>query len=66
MAKKTIYMQITNDIYELPTAVADTMVELSKMTGMSPAAISNGVNLGVGMERNKKRFIKIEEDDDDS
>ena len=33
---------------------------------MSPAAISNGVNLGVGMERNRKRFIKIEEDDDDS
>jgi len=52
-------MQITNDKYELPTAVADTMVELSKMTGMSPAAISNGVNLGVGMERNRKRFIKI-------
>ena len=64
MARKTIYMQITNDIYELPTAVADTMVELSKMTGMSRAAISNGVNLGVGMERNKKRFIKVEVDDE--
>lgn len=30
---RTIYMQVTNDKYELPIAIADSVAELSRITG---------------------------------
>lgn len=36
-----VYMQVTQDKYELPVAVADSIAELSKMTGKSATTISS-------------------------
>lgn len=36
---KKLYMKCTNDIYELPIAVADSPTELGMMVGMSMARV---------------------------
>lgn len=36
----TIYMMTTKDEYELPLAVADSVGELAKMTGVNPRKIT--------------------------
>lgn len=43
MAKK-MYMMVTKDKYELPIAVAPTIAELSRMTGISTNAISGALS----------------------
>lgn len=42
----TVYMQVTHDKYELPLAVADTVVELSRICGVSTNAIYRTVDSG--------------------
>ena len=49
---KCVYMVVTNDPYELPIAIADTIEELSKMIGVKPNAISSA------MSKAKKKGFK--------
>ena len=59
-----LYMKISLDEYELPEAVADSIVELAKMCGVTANTISSH------MCHSKKtgyrcRYIKVEEGTDD-
>ena len=38
---EVLYMKVTNDIYELPLAVAGSVRELAKMVGVRPKSILN-------------------------
>lgn len=37
---KKLYVKVTQDAYELPVAVADSMAELARMVGVHQSAIS--------------------------
>lgn len=39
MSKNKLYMKVTNDEYELPLAVAESISELAKMTGATKASL---------------------------
>ena len=41
MAKKRLWMKVTNDEYELPIAVAENLSELAKMTGLSVSSLQS-------------------------
>lgn len=57
---KAIYIMVTKDEYELPMAIADTVKELSVMTGKSENAIRSGIS---NHKRGRRsRFYKIETD----
>lgn len=43
---KYLYMVTTHDKYELPIAVADSVKELSMMTGIPSSTISISISLG--------------------
>lgn len=59
----TLYMAVTNDEYELPVAVAETLGELSEMMGVSKSSICNSVKRNEGIspldkpKRNKSGVI---------
>ena len=38
--QRVVYMKVTRDEYELPVAVADTVVELAKICGVKVNSIS--------------------------
>ena len=46
MKHKYIYIATTYDKYELPVAVADTVKELSELTGANKKSIANRVSDG--------------------
>ena len=39
MSKNKLYMKVTNDEYELPLAVADSIADLARMTGVKPESL---------------------------
>ena len=39
MSKNKLYMKVTNDKYELPLAVADSIADLARMTGIKPESL---------------------------
>lgn len=41
--KRTLYMRVTQDKYELPIAVASTQKELAEMLGVHPRTITYGL-----------------------
>lgn len=43
---KYLYVVTTQDEYELPIAVGDSVQEVSKMTGIPPKTISTSISLG--------------------
>ena len=45
MRKAALYLFVTNDQYELPMAVADTVYEMADMLGVTGSAVSKGVRL---------------------
>ena len=51
---------VSKDKYELPMAVADTVKELSVMTGKSESAIRSGISKQ--KQGYRSRFYKIETD----
>ena len=59
-----LYMCVTNDKYELPIAVADSVAELSRMLSIPRNRISSAISHA---EKKRKRSIyvkvKIEQDD---
>ena len=53
-----VWMKVTNDEYELPIAVADSVSELAKIVNAKPTHISSAVCHG------SKTYLKIEVEDD--
>ena len=51
---KYIYVATTYDKYELPVAVADTVKELSELTGANKKSIANRVSDG------RSHFYRVE------
>lgn len=41
--KRYIWMEVTQDEYELPVAVAGSLNALARILGVTPSAISHGV-----------------------
>ena len=54
MKHKYIYIATTYDKYELPIAVADTVKELSELTGANKKSIANRVSDG------RSHFYRVE------
>lgn len=46
MKHKYLYMYVTDDKYELPIAVADTMTELAHMLGKSVSCVHSSFSKG--------------------
>ena len=69
--KRTVILAVTADEYELPVAVADTQVELSRLIGMSESRVSHVIHAGhvLRMKYNGKRIkivrAQINEEDED-
>ncbi|WP_405322214.1 hypothetical protein [Frisingicoccus sp.] len=53
-----VYMAISDDVYELPVAVADTIAELSQMIGVKRNAISSAMSKAK-KKGFKSRYIKV-------
>lgn len=58
-----VYMAVTTDKYELPIAVADTVKELSELTGTSKNAISSAICKKKSGRISGKKFIRVEIDE---
>lgn len=60
----TLFMKVTKDKYELPIAVAESVHELSLMTGDKKMSIWNAIG-----HRNrtgyKTAYVRVEVDDDE-
>lgn len=59
----TLWMQVTKDKYELPILVAQSLSEMSRLTGKAPCTICNTVKRA---QRKGSRcmYVKVEVDDD--
>lgn len=55
---KVLYMEITNDKYELPLAVADTVNELARMRKVKPNSIHNLI-WSAAKRKGRSRYIKV-------
>lgn len=58
-----IYMQVITDQYELPVAVADSIVELSKITGSSYDTIIKTIKRAG--KKNRKKYVEVEVNEND-
>lgn len=61
MIKLFVYMMITNDEYELPLAVADTVKELSEIINVS----SNAIRSAISHKPKKCIYVKVDIGDAD-
>ncbi len=59
-----VYMKVTDDEYELPLCVADTVMELAELTGSTRNAIYTAVNKQKRgkLKKSQWRKVLIEED----
>lgn len=60
--KRYLWMEVTQDEYELPICVAETCKELALMVGMKPESIFKSIQRQRNGESKTKRFIRVEED----
>ena len=58
-----LYLEVTQDEYELPVRVADSVGELARKTGLKPASISSEISHRLSGRRPKSRFIRVEVED---
>ncbi len=66
--KRVIWMKVTNDEYELPVAVADSIGELAKILGTTNNSISSSMShyrKGVTKKTLYKKVIIEEGEEDD-
>lgn len=56
---KYLYMMVTTDRYELPIVVADSIKEMSEMTGIKAGTLS------VYFSLNRPGFVKVDVSDED-
>lgn len=43
-AREVVYMLVTQDKYELPLVVADTVAELAKLTGKKRSSVASAIS----------------------
>lgn len=55
MKNKFLYMAVTNDVYELPVYITDTVSELSYLLGVKSKTISEVLSRGTD---NRKKRVK--------
>ena len=61
---KTLYMEVTKDEYELPVVVAESLSELSRMTGLSLSGLSHRFHDKLKPGRRSK-YVRVEIDEDE-
>ena len=61
----TLYIKTTDDEYELPVAVGDSISELAKTLHVSTSVISHGINKTRKGIYHHSVYRKVEIDDDD-
>ena len=54
-----LWLKVSNDEYELPEAVADTSVELSRMCGLSKDAVQTAISKAK-KRKTRCKYIKVE------
>lgn len=60
---KTVWMKVTNDIFEFPIVVADTQAELERILHLKPNSIASAISKA--RKRNTKCcYIKVLIDED--
>ena len=64
MSKK-LWMKVTNDEYELPLAVADTMAELARMTGVKPESLYSIISRDRHGKKHSYSYREVEINDED-
>ena len=64
MSKK-LWMKVTNDEYELPLAVADTMAELARMTGIKPESLYSIISRDRHGKKHTYSYREVVIDDED-
>lgn len=64
MSKK-LWMKVTNDEYELPLAVADTMAELARMTGIKPESLYSIISRDRHGKKHSYSYREVEINDED-
>ncbi|MBQ7067155.1 MAG: hypothetical protein IJN92_10090 [Lachnospiraceae bacterium] len=58
----TVYMEVTQDEYELPVAVADTVEELAKMRGTTIGSILSTISKYKCGKRKKIKYLRVDLD----
>lgn len=58
-----IYVMIAKDKYELPLAVADSVIELARIVGVTPNAISCEIWKHEHGHIKKSKYIRVESED---
>ena len=61
-----LYLGVASDKYELPLVVADTVVELAKITGIDPQTLRNRISKGYSGKITGIKFIKVEVTEDEN
>lgn len=64
LSRKKIWMKISNDIYELPEAVADSAKELAAICGTTRNAIKCSMSHYRQGRSKKQKYICVEIDDE--
>lgn len=62
---RVLYLEVTQDAYQLPMAVAESARELALMTGVKPNMVSSSASRAVSRKSKCPRFIKITLDEED-
>lgn len=60
MDKIPVYMLVTNDRYELPVAVEDTIYALARLVGVTESSVSKGVTRSEMGGKSKYHRVWIE------
>lgn len=64
MKKKSLYIEVTRDKYELITAVADTVEELAKICGTTKTNVASAISK-YDKDGGCRRFRRVDYYDDD-
>lgn len=60
---KPLYLLVTQDRFELPLAVSDTVEGLAKIAGVQQSTISKCLNRGGKRSRYVRVYVNMEEDE---
>lgn len=63
--KRKIYMEVTQDEYELPIRIADSPRQLSRMCGVSVDVIYQAVSHWKKGDTARLRFVMVEVDEEE-
>ena len=62
----TVWMRVSNDIYELPEVVAGTVQELAYLCGVKRTSIYSSI-CHYNKDERRQRYVKVEiEEDEDA